>query len=336
MEKAKRLVWIDIIKIVAAFLIVMQHSLAAEWTERMAVGDTQWKVINLVFIASRMGVPLFFMCSGVTMFRRKHSIKEILTVSLPHVLVPYAIWMLVYGVIDAISASSPRVAVNAIIKSVIFGRYHTWFIATLIGLYLITPLIQEFVYDRKLLGYFLILSGLFTVLLPYAEKLGDDRIVTVLDDFNMHFVVGYIIYYLAGYYISSLELDKRATIISLFVFVASYCICQIMCMQKVADIGQDIQYYYSAFSILGVILAVSFFIALMSLTDKQYGEGVNKVIPRWAKLGMGIYLVHPLFLPLIADFHGCYRIVGGIMVYVIALVINAVISVTPLRKVLLT
>lgn len=335
MEKDKRIVWIDVIKIVAAFLIVMQHSMAVEWAERMALNDLQWKIINLVFIVSRMGVPLFFMCSGVTMFRRKHSIKEIVSKSLPHILVPYAFWMCIYGCIDAVGASSLRVAVNAIIKSVVFGRYHTWFIATLIGLYLVTPLIQEFVYNRKLLAYFLALSVLFTVIFPYAGRIGDDRIVTTLNDFNMHFVVGYVIYYLIGFYISELEIGRKMTLLCGIVFTAACCICQGLCLYKVADLGQDIQNYYSAFSIIGIVLSGSFFIILMSISNKQYPEGMKKVVFGWAKLGIGIYLVHPLLLPLIANLHGNFRFVGGLLVYIIALIINLLISVTPLKKILL-
>ncbi len=336
MKDGKRIVWIDVIKILAAFLIVMQHSLAIEWTERMAMNDIQWKIINFVFVASRMGVPLFFMCSGVTMFRRKHSIKEIFSKSLPHILVPYAFWMLIYGIIDAADASSFRVAVNAVIKPIIFGRYHTWFIATLIGLYIITPLIQEFIYDRKLLGYFLTLSVLFTVLLPYANRIGDDRIVTTLNDFNMHFVVGYVIYFLIGYYISNLDLGRISTILCGIVFIVAYIVCQVLCVNNVAALGQDIQNYFSAFSIIGIVLSVSFFIIIMSIINKEYTEGTKKVILGWAKLGIGIYLVHPLLLPLIANIHGSYRFAGGLAVYIIALTINHIISVTPLKKILLS
>ena len=79
---SKRLIYIDIIKIFSAFLIVMQHSIALEWAEHINPCDMKWQVINLVFIISRMGVPLFFMCSGATMFLRKHSIKEIISLTL--------------------------------------------------------------------------------------------------------------------------------------------------------------------------------------------------------------------------------------------------------------
>ncbi len=336
MENADRLVWIDKIKIVAAFLIVMQHCLANEWTERMAINDVQWHIINLAFIISRMGVPLFFMCSGVTMFRRKHSIKEIFLVNLPNILVPYVFWMLIYGCIDAIGSSSLRVAINAVIKPVIFGKYHTWFIATLVGLYLVTPLLQEFVYKRHLLIYFLILSCVFTVFVPYASKLGDDRLVDTLSDFNMNLVAGYVMYYLIGYFIRNLRCYRRVFIISIALFITAYCTCHWLCVYTVDDLQHDIQNYYSAFSIIGIILAVSFFIMMMSSADKQYSEGVNNVIHEWAKLGIGIYFAHPLLIPLIENLHGVLRIVGGFAVYIIVVIIIFVISVTPLKRILLS
>lgn len=332
MENTKRIVWVDIIKIFAAFLIVMQHSISIEWIGRMPVNDMQWEVINLAFIVSRIGVPLFFMCSGYTMFRRKHSIREVFVRNLPGIIIPYISWMLVYGGIDAIGSSSVRIAIFSIVKTVIFGRYHTWFIATIIGLYLITPLLQEFIYDKKLLVYFLTLSFTFTVIAPYVRLIGDDRIVHTINDFNMNFVLGYVIYYLAGYFIGNLVFDKRIAILSFLCFSMTLCVCQVLCIKEVTDIGSQIQIFYSEFSIIGLILAVSLFVFLRCIANKDYSERAQLHIVKWAELGIGIYLLHPLLLPLISNLHGFNILAGTIAIYVSALLINLGISLTPLEK----
>lgn len=336
MENTKREVWIDIIKIFAAFLIVIQHSISIEWTGRMPANDLQWKIVNLVFIVSRMGVPLFFMCSGFTMFRRKHSIREIFVHNLPNIIIPYISWMLVYGFVEAIGSSSVTTAVSSIVKAVIFGRYHTWFIATLIGLYLITPLIQEFVYDRKLLLYFIVLAFIFTVIVPYARLFGDDRFIHTINDFNMHFVLGYVIYYLAGYYVGTYICGKRMAVLSFSIFALTLCVCQILCVNRVTNIGPEIQNIYYEFSIIGMILSVSLFCGLMCLTNKNYREKTSLYLAKWAGLGMGIYLFHPLLLPIIENVHGLFRFAGALAIYAIALLINLVISVTPLKKLFLS
>lgn len=334
MENSKRLVWIDIIKVIAAFLIVLQHSLAMEWVDGLAPGDTRWRIINLLFIIVKTGLPLFFMCSGATMLRRKHSIQEIFTSSIPRVIIPYVAWMVVYGIVDAIGASSPRVAVNAVIKSVIFGHYHTWFIATLLGLYLITPFIQVFVQEKNLVLYFLILSVIFTVLLPYTQLLGDDRLTTVISDFNMHFVVGYVIYYLAGYYIVNYAKAFKWYLCA-GVYVICLAITQLLSAVKVGTIGQEVQNYYSTFSIMGFVLTISLFMTIMSLTGDMQGEKLLKVTGIIGSIGIGIYLLHPMLLPVISGFHGYYRIPGALIIYVIAAGINLILRLTPLRKLFL-
>ncbi len=334
-DTTKRLSWIDIVKIFAAFLIVMQHSLANEWSERMIIHDAQWMIINIAFMISRMGVPLFFMCSGATMLRRKHGIKEIFRSCLPGIIIPYASWMVIYGCIDAIHSSSVIVGVNCVIKAVIFGKYHTWFIATLIGLYLATPLIQEFVYDQKLLVYSLILSSIFTVILPYSSLIHDNRLLSALDDFNMHFVLGYILFYLAGYFLSTIKSNRYILIVGISLFLIVFIMCQGLCVYRVDDIGSDIQNYFSVFSIMGVILSVSLFVIIMSFANREFSARMSAFIRGWEGLGIGIYLIHPIFLPLIKDFHGLLRFVGVIVVYACAVGICLVVRLTPLRRFLL-
>ncbi|WP_027206793.1 acyltransferase [Butyrivibrio fibrisolvens] len=342
---SKRLIYIDIIKVFSAFLIVMQHSLALEWAEHINPYDIQWKIINLVFIISRMGVPLFFMCSGATMFLRKHSIKEIYCSSIPRIIIPYIFWMLVYGGIEAVHSSSIPIAINSIIKAVIFGRYHTWFIAALLGLYFITPLIQEFIYDTNLLKYAIILSILFTVLLPYSRFIGDERLETVINDFKMHFVVGYILYYLLGYYLGNIIINAKHIYIYCITILTTLLASQLLCVKNAVMLGAEIQNIFSDFSIIGVLLSASIFLSIRCITDclksskkditaKRHNSN-HLSISHLASLGIGIYLAHPLFLPLIEPLHGLMRFWGILIIYSCSMTISFIISKTPLKKLFL-
>ncbi len=52
-------------------------------------------------------------------------------------------------------------------NSFINGHYHMWFLFMIVGLYLIVPfLLRPIVRDEKLLRYFLLLTLIFTFLLP--------------------------------------------------------------------------------------------------------------------------------------------------------------------------
>lgn len=97
----KNFLWIDIIKVFSTFLIVMQHSISASYTT-FPVESPEWKIMNLIFMFSRMGVPIFFMCSGAGMLGRERSIKEVWCRNIFSLLKVYVGWMAVFGIKDVI------------------------------------------------------------------------------------------------------------------------------------------------------------------------------------------------------------------------------------------
>lgn len=136
--------WIDGLKVFACFLVIMQHTLSSNWGAPFTNGEDIsefWIAVNAVFTLAKAGVPLFFMCSGAVMLQKWRSIREIWSHSIPNLLVPYVTWMLVYGIRDVFSLYESgnltmRTGINAIAKAVLFGQYHTWFVAALIVLLL--------------------------------------------------------------------------------------------------------------------------------------------------------------------------------------------------------
>ena len=142
-----RLFWLDCLKAFSTFLIVMQHSISYEWVRLIDEADFTWKIINFIFLISKAGVPIFIMCSGIGMLNKERTIKEIYAKNVANILKVYISWMLVYGSYHVYSlfvdgAATIRTVMNAVIKDIIFGQYHTWYIATLLALYLITPFLQ--------------------------------------------------------------------------------------------------------------------------------------------------------------------------------------------------
>ncbi len=291
----------------------------------------------------------FFMCSGMGMLAKKRSIESVFKKNIFGLLKIYIGWMLVFGVRDGISLIQEgygiRTVLNAFIKDIVFGQYHTWFIMTLIGLYLITPLLYEIVRNEKLMKYFLILSVLFTVIIPVVGKLdGSGRLNAAFATINMRFVVGYVMYYVMGYYLSCITWSgdrayaislkdhsllrivpsrKKAFIVTAALFAVSVLTAFIIsCMASVRS-GEAAQTVYGEFAPLGVIINISFLMLFrICITDEK-----NK---RWISLlgscGTGIYLMHPLLLPIAARFSGVSRLLGGMIVYLIALIICLMIK----------
>lgn len=343
-----KIYWIECIRVLSTFLVVMQHSISSVWTT-LPPETSEWKIINLVFLISRCAVPVFFMCSGMGMLAKKRSIESIFKKNILGLLKIYIAWMVVFGVRDGISLIQEgygiRIVLNAFIKDIVFGQYHTWFIMTLIGLYLITPLLYEIIIRDELMKYFLILSILFTVIIPFIGKLdGSGRLNTTFETINMRFVVGYVMYYVLGYYIFCITgaghhaqiislqgrshftayttSRKKAFIATAMLFVVS--VLTAFIISSIASIrnGEATQTVYGEFTPLGLIINASF---LMLFQVLIVSEKNNKWISLVGSCGIGIYLMHPLLLPIASHFSGLSRLLGGIIVYLISLIICLVI-----------
>lgn len=344
-----RIYWIECIRVFSAFLVVMQHSISGVWTT-LPPELLEWKIINFVFLISRCAVPVFFMCSGIGMLAKKRSIESIFKKNILGLLKVYIAWMLVFGVRDGIfliqEGYGIRIILNAFIKDIVFGQYHTWFIMTLIGLYLITPILYEIVKREKLMKYFLILSILFTVIIPFVGKLdGSGRLNTTFETINMRFVVGYVMYYVLGYYISRITWTeqrayadsqkgrsffsacitsrKKAFLVTAILFVVGVLTAFIISSMSSIRNGEATQTVYGEFAPLGLIINVSFLMLFQILIVSDKG---NRWIFLLESCGIGIYLMHPLLLPIASCFSGLSRLLGGMIVYLIALIISLIIG----------
>lgn len=335
-----RYIWLDCLKAFATFMIVMQHSVSYEWVRLIEEPDIIWKIINFVFMIVKSGVPIFIMCSGVGMLQKERTIKDILCKNIVHIVKIYTSWMLIYGIYHVIRLvlegnASLRTAINAIVKDIIFGHYHTWFIITLIALYLITPFVSLIVKSNTNIRYFLCLSIIFTIILPYIEKYEElSRLNTVIKDANMSFVVGYSLYYVMGYYIAKLELTKHRKVITVITLMGSVLMAFLLSCRNAIEYGAECQSIYTEFSILGFLISTSFFMVFRIVFEgnSEKPKNIKMKIAKISYYGIGIYLLHPLFLFLVEELKGLTCLIGGIFVWLINLVIMKVISLLPIRE----
>lgn len=330
----KRLLWMDYIKIFGTFLIVMQHSISSSFTS-LPVEEIEWKIISFIFMISRMGVPIFIMCSGAGMLSRERSIKEIWCKNIFSLVVVYVSWMLIYGIKEAVAialtnAYSIRVIINAILKCILFGKYHTWFIIMLIGMYMITPLLYAIIQKEENLKYFIILSVLFTTLFPmlsYFECM--DRLYEVIENFNMHLVVGYSMYFVIGFYITKYKnkiLDKYVELVFLLTVIMTYVLSCFLSEQA----GSAIQEPYQLFSPFALIISVSLFLIFQKcFKQKENCSKIRNKIAGLERYGIVVYLVHVIFIEAWAKDSGLIYILYGILIWFLSLMIGIVIDRIP-------
>lgn len=319
--------WIDSIKIFSTLLIFFNHGLPHVWST-YPMDTITWKLVHCFFLLSRVAVPLFFICSGAGMLRKEHSFSQIFYKNIFQLLKIYICWMLIYGVVSCISLYQENLAslhtcVNALVKSVLFGQYHTWFIFTLLSLYMITPFLYLITRTRENMQYFLFLSLIFTVFIPMLNSFDFlSRLTNTLDNFNMYFVYGYILYYVAGYYLSTVCWKKIYSYIAIAVFITSFGFAYMYSINVSISSGTPYQHIFSEFSPFLCLTVLSVYGIFRGFEIRFPSELTKPLL----SFGFALYLMHPLFLKYVKQISGPQVFPAVIVLYFSCIFICFIVS----------
>ncbi|MBO4899655.1 MAG: acyltransferase family protein [Lachnospiraceae bacterium] len=337
--------WIDCLKVVSAFLIVMQHSLTSAWMN----GDIMsggWVTVNAMMTLAKEGVPLFFMCSGYGMLSKARSTKGCLKAA-GRLLWLYAIWMCLFGIYAfagsfAIDHSFMH-AVAAFVKTLLFGHYHVWFIFALIGLYLLTPLLYPVMQDKKSARYMIILAFIATMIIPVIMGMsGIGRFEYTLLSFDISALCGDIFYYLCGFYLGRYltipEEEKRGKAAGILIFITVLFYAAINVLTVIYDraAGGVSGIFFDDKRIPGCFFVCLIFVLFKLLSPAEDGKGIWRTC---AGVGFAVYMMHPFFIEIGLGFFkaDATDIIKGIVIYMLCLVIGLILyRFSATRKIFMT
>ena len=151
---------LDIVRSTAILLVILQHSWSGLDLDVPSGAFSYW------FYAPWMiGVPLFVMLSGALNLRRTQDPGDFLGKRFKRVLIPFLIWGTGVYILSALLGKYPQVdslrsGVGYYFVALLEGGINQayWFIYLLLGLYLITPVLQRAFdpdrpHSRRLLEY---------------------------------------------------------------------------------------------------------------------------------------------------------------------------------------
>ena len=172
--------------------------------------------------------------------------------------------------------------------------FHLWVLYPLIGLYLVHPLLQRFAASatRGELLYVLGLAFLFASLLPVWTAFHPGHVLSVLlERFQVYLVLGYMGYYLAGWYLYHFVIGRVAEFLIYILGVLGLALT--LAGPSILGGGQALWYGYTA---PGVALTA---VALCTLFRYVLGVSEERARRRTVySLGacvFGVYLVHQLW-----------------------------------------
>ena len=218
-----------------------------------------------------------------------------------------------------------------------------------IGLYIITPMLNRIVSDEKLLRYFLVLSFIFAIVIPQIMSIirtfnveYGDWVESVINQAHLKFVLGYSFYYVLGYYVNKTIITKKQSVIiyigGLFGFLSTIFLTLAISKYK----GEATDIFYNNMTVNVVLEALSVFVLIKNMLFKIDISVKNcRFISKLSKYSFGTYLVHALIITMLSkglklssiSFNTLIAIpVISIIVFVLSYLVSALLNRIPVVK----
>lgn len=274
---------LDIVRIVACLMVVLMHSPMPnmELPSIIAVGNT---MITMPCIG------LFFIVSGYLLLPVKTSMKDFLTKRLWKVVWPTLVFTLFYIIVNTICDGGDIKSILRQLASIPFGAQGNgvlWFMYTLIGLYLIAPIITPFIEKatRKELEFII---GLWAITLLWPYLMIVLSVNTGIDSI-LHSFSGYAGYFILGFYLKKYPI-RINTFAALLLIVMPF-VLYIGFKKTGIELGFEDGFSYLSLPIALMTLSVFLLLQKYVRTDKL-SLTVRNVISDFSNCSFGIYLLH--------------------------------------------
>ena len=288
----------DVLRIAASFLVVLLHTCAYLYKNE-AVGTAVFAASTVFNGLSRVAVPLFVMLSGAFLLQpdRPFDTRRFYKKNLLRLAAAFLIWSFLYAVYDTVKYRTDLSLQTMVYfaVSLLQGYHHMWYLKMLMGLYLITPFLRKICATKASTLWLMCLAAVFYVLPAclQAVPLVGETASSFLRSFQVQFVGGYLLYYVAGYALFAFEIPKRVRI-ALYVFGAVS-----VCVTVFGTLGWSMLQEKSTTTLFDNHFPNLYLTAFAVFTAcKQWDRSIRwsdrtrRRIGRWSSLTLGIYLVH--------------------------------------------
>ena len=307
-----RLAYADLLRVLASIAVIVLHISASQFRQT-AIGSTEWTVLCTYDSLMRWCVPMFVMLSGAFLLDPKKSVRlrDIFLKYILRVLVALLVWGVFYALLDYghsgwhFTWAGIKSALGYVLRAQ--TRYHLWFLYMIIGLYLVTPILRAFVRgaSRGTFHWFFVLTFMVYSVLPTLQALWPDRLALPMawvNKFDIHLVLGYVGYYVAGYYLKNYTLGRLAEFIIyiLGILGAVATVWGTTALSVRAGAFNETLFEYRSPNV--ACMAVAIFVLFRYVLGVSDERSRRQRLGGISKITFGIYLVHMFFITLLQHF----------------------------------
>lgn len=316
---------LDVVRVTAIAMIVLMHS--------PMPGSAPGFLLSGLGYVTAAGVGLLFMVSGALLLGEDMPCGQFLRRRFSKVLWPTLFWTCIYLLANwAMNAVTVADAARMLLSIPFSAQGHgvMWFMYTLAGLYLLTPILSRWLKgatQREVELYLLLWA--VSLVYPYLDLFG-----IAINESNtgiLYYFTGYAGYFLLGYYLKTWGCKLHKSFLLICVAVALIVPALILPIWHQVD-------FYRVLWYLSLPVAAMCVIWFLCLNGIQFNRE-PQLLTQISRLTFGVYLSHILImrgvlwkLPLIDAIPGIPRIaVMAIVTFLLALLLSWLVSKLPKR-----
>lgn len=279
------LAWVDFMRFLGTFLVVLAH------IENWGAGPPGAR--GLYYTISRAGVPLFFLISGYLLLSKQEDLPAFFKKRASRIIIPFLVWSIIYDVQNS-DAFASGVTLEGILKMFIRilrgpREGHLWFFYSLIGLYLLTPILRVFV-ARARNSEILYYIALWFLAMPVIFIV--EAFSPLKNGFEIYYTGGYVGYFLLGYLLGGLETKPLLLWSALGLFIISFAFTFAVFHFNLPP--QDNELVFRSYPSLNIILMSLGAFVLVKAVGETISPQVAWISKKAGKVSFGVYLIHPL------------------------------------------
>lgn len=306
-----RIAYLDLIRIIACFLVVMVHISACQ-LESLPIGNIQFIITNTFSCLAFAGVALFVMISGALALnpRKETRLKNLLINKTLHFFILYYIWKAFYQIIDMLEKEvrfTPLNIKNDIVLALIQknGYYHLWFLPMIAIVYMAVPIIKKGFAEKSICEYYLCVFSITTILFPTLFNY-EFKFKYLLVDFfaanDFYLFGGYLGYFVLGHYLHNWgrAFTKKMRIVLYAAGCISFLSAGILGTLHAQAAGHHTYSMNTPFAVTNFLIAAAIFVKIQDMgRSLDHFLKARKVLAFCAGKTFGIYLLHPLAIELL-------------------------------------
>lgn len=327
-----RKIYIDIMKILAMLAVICIHSSSGYVHMGKLFNTPLWWKCFAVYSCSRWAVPIFIMSSGALLLNssKKDSLKVFFKKKLIKIVIPFIVASIFYYLYDInfnITKFSLLNLTKCFMNDSIF--YHLWYMYIIIGIYLIVPILREYISSTNLnkILYLIILGFVGTSIYSLFSKFTNTQIA-----FSIPFVTGYIFIFMIGYYLDNIKIKRNGRILIYLLGIFGIIVTIQGTYNLSSNRGID-EYWLDCLSFSTVFVAIAVFVFIKYLFSNLKIKGT--IVSYISNLTYWMYLVHAFVLILVGkltQYLRLYTYSGMTLIIIIVLTFTFSIIVSSIIK----